>query len=356
MQRRNRSRSPRTVCDQWRANPLVNPRTGRRIVAQGPTFRALQAECQAPAVVVPLVAARRSPRIRGRVAAPVAAARAESPCDRWRATPLVNPRTGRTISLNGPTYRALERECLEEVAVRAVSPVRRGRRRRDPSPVRRGRRRRASPPRRDPSPPRNTYGSRIMRILGEQYYRRGGPITVAELQTRIGDPNNLAQTLRAIRSLITDYYSINFVAGPTDLTSTVEYRPFNGADVRRNIVPIPQDRPAERALRMPDQVNRDARIKLGLEPRLSKQEKLQNLREECSDMTDPISIEDFEDLSDDDLATVVKIGDRPPKHCYKLENIRSHLTRQQRQGLENKDPLNPSYIIPRNEVREIMRN
>ena len=132
------------------------------------------------------------------------------------------------------------------------------------------------------------------------------------------------------------------------MASTVEYRVFNPADVfRRARDPSPpQDRPANQA----------ARIKLGLEPRLSKQEKLQNLREECSDMTDPISIEDFEDLSDDDLSTVVKIGDRPPKHCYKLENIRGHLNRQQRQGLEDKDPLNPSYIIPRNEVREILRN
>ena len=32
-------------------------------------------------------------------------------CEAWLANPLVNPRTGRAIKVNGPTYKALQKEC-----------------------------------------------------------------------------------------------------------------------------------------------------------------------------------------------------------------------------------------------------
>jgi hypothetical protein len=35
----------------------------------------------------------------------------EAECDQWRANPLVNPKTRKTIKLNGPTYKQILKHC-----------------------------------------------------------------------------------------------------------------------------------------------------------------------------------------------------------------------------------------------------
>jgi hypothetical protein len=40
------NKTPEQVCREWLANPLMNPRTGRRIQKDGPTYKALQDECK----------------------------------------------------------------------------------------------------------------------------------------------------------------------------------------------------------------------------------------------------------------------------------------------------------------------
>ena len=39
-------KTPEQVCREWLANPLINPRTGRTIQKNGPTYKALQNECR----------------------------------------------------------------------------------------------------------------------------------------------------------------------------------------------------------------------------------------------------------------------------------------------------------------------
>lgn len=71
-------------CDAWRATPLVNPRTGRRIKKNGPTYKVFVKECDL------------------------------DDCEKWRMNHLVNPTTGRRIKENGPTYKALIKDCEQK--------------------------------------------------------------------------------------------------------------------------------------------------------------------------------------------------------------------------------------------------
>ena len=35
----------KTICEEWRSNPLKNPRTGRTIKKDGPVYKKLNKEC-----------------------------------------------------------------------------------------------------------------------------------------------------------------------------------------------------------------------------------------------------------------------------------------------------------------------
>jgi len=85
------------ICDKWKLNKLVNPRTGRSIKPTGKVYAALKTECSDG-----------SPRrIRSRYSLK---------CIEWHNRPNINPETGRVIKINGPTYRKLEDECGSVVA------------------------------------------------------------------------------------------------------------------------------------------------------------------------------------------------------------------------------------------------
>jgi serine/threonine protein kinase len=92
-----------TICRKWTQSPLINPRTARKIKLDGPTYAALERECET------------KPK---RQHAPKAKI-----CDVWRSNPTVNPRTNRVIKINGPVYAALERECFERPRPRPRAPV-----------------------------------------------------------------------------------------------------------------------------------------------------------------------------------------------------------------------------------------
>ncbi len=90
------------------------------------------------------------------------------------------------------------------------------------------------------------------------------------------------------------------------------------------------------------------RARLGLKP-MSRAEKLADLQRNCSDMHDAISLEEFADMSDRDLARVVKIGPaKERKHCYSIDSLKPHFRTKMT------DPLNPSYVISPNERQVIM--
>lgn len=72
-----------TYCSEWLKNPLINPKTGRAIKRDGPTYKKLQKECE------------------------------DQACDKWEDNPRINPFTGRQISRSGPTYKKLVNSCSD---------------------------------------------------------------------------------------------------------------------------------------------------------------------------------------------------------------------------------------------------
>jgi len=119
-------------CDEWRANPSVNPYTNRYIKKGGKLYHKLEAECGTP----------HSNR------------KINLDCFEWHGDPSINPRTFRRIKAGGPAYRKLEKKCgSPSPHRRSPSPHRRS-----PSPRRKSPRRksprRKSPRRRSPSPRR----------------------------------------------------------------------------------------------------------------------------------------------------------------------------------------------------------
>jgi hypothetical protein len=75
-----------SICEMWLRDPLINPRTGRVITRNGPTFVKLEREC-----------GKKS--------------RSREDCHRWHKNPLKNPTTQRRIRAGAAVYKSLENEC-----------------------------------------------------------------------------------------------------------------------------------------------------------------------------------------------------------------------------------------------------
>lgn len=90
------------VCDKWKQDKSINPRTNRKIKPTGKVYKALEVECDDPGVP-------KSPRRPARRYSPK--------CLKWYNNPTVNPATNRKIKFDGPTYLQLEAECGTPTAV-----------------------------------------------------------------------------------------------------------------------------------------------------------------------------------------------------------------------------------------------
>ena len=91
------------VCDDFRTDPSVNPRTGRKIKIGGPVYAKLARECG------------------------TATTTNTTNCDAWKTNPEYNPRTGRKISRTGTVFKKLQQRCANStprppVASPPVSP------------------------------------------------------------------------------------------------------------------------------------------------------------------------------------------------------------------------------------------
>jgi serine/threonine protein kinase len=91
------------ICDKWKRNKSVNPRTNRKIKPTGKVYKDLEVECSGGSQYHRSV--RYSPK-----------------CLKWFNNPVVNPTTGRIIKIGGPTYKKIEKECGSPVG--ASSPTR----------------------------------------------------------------------------------------------------------------------------------------------------------------------------------------------------------------------------------------
>ena len=82
---------------------------------------------------------------------------------------------------------------------------------------------------------------------------------------------------------------------------------------------------------------------------------LTRLEQTCSDMSDPIFGDEFADLEDKELETVVMIGKDEKKHCYLLDSIYEAY----RQSILNdkipSDPMDPSHALTKAEIDDILK-
>ena len=95
-----------TVCEKWKQDPSVNPRTGRQIKPTGKVYKDLEIEC-----------ANESPSTgsapKGAVYIDPYAPQAGyvKDCVKWRENPGVSPITGKKLKIDGAAYKQWEEDC-----------------------------------------------------------------------------------------------------------------------------------------------------------------------------------------------------------------------------------------------------
>jgi hypothetical protein len=99
-------------CDDWIANKLVNPITGRKILQGKPVYNDFKKHCtvksKSPIVEVKKVKSK-SP-----IVAEIKGKYTKKQCDDWIANKLVNPITGRKILQGKPVYNDLKKHCTNK--------------------------------------------------------------------------------------------------------------------------------------------------------------------------------------------------------------------------------------------------
>lgn len=86
----------RRLCNQWLAEPLINPETGLAIERDGPTFNDWKNRC----IQLGIKGIPKATRVMS-----------WRKCQEWLKNPDINPDTGREIKKDGPTWKWLEKEC-----------------------------------------------------------------------------------------------------------------------------------------------------------------------------------------------------------------------------------------------------
>lgn len=98
------------ICDQWKQDKSINPRTNRKIKPTGKVYKALEVEC----------ATTKSPGGKSPGGSPKRPGRGQDPyspkCFKWHNNPGINPITDRKIKIGGPTYQKLEEACGSSLA------------------------------------------------------------------------------------------------------------------------------------------------------------------------------------------------------------------------------------------------
>jgi hypothetical protein len=86
------------LCKKWLQNKLENPETGQIIEYNGPTFKKWKERCKA--------SIDNSKKIKQETIT-------FASCQQWKKNPLINPQTGRSIKINGPTFKEFEKTCAQ---------------------------------------------------------------------------------------------------------------------------------------------------------------------------------------------------------------------------------------------------
>lgn len=68
---------------------------------------------------------------------------------------------------------------------------------------------------------------------------------------------------------------------------------------------------------------------------------------QCHTDSDGITAEQFEDMTDEELSTVIRLGSG---NCYKAESLFGWYKANQEKGKQTTDPMNPSYILTKRDI------
>ncbi len=82
-----------------------------------------------------------------------------------------------------------------------------------------------------------------------------------------------------------------------------------------------------------------------------KERLLKELIETTNSYIEPVTLENFEDMSEDDLNNLILIGNERIRHAYRPETLYFQYTA--RQGRNLTDPLNPSYKITSEDIERV---
>lgn len=88
-------------------------------------------------------------------------------------------------------------------------------------------------------------------------------------------------------------------------------------------------------------------------PSVPREQLLEELRQECYNEDDPVTMEAFADLPVEELRNVVRVGPGPRKHCYQLESIFGVYKTGRDAGRAPRDPLNRSHSLTNAETANI---
>lgn len=82
-----------------------------------------------------------------------------------------------------------------------------------------------------------------------------------------------------------------------------------------------------------------------------KERLLKELAETTNSLIEPVTLENFEDMSEDDLKGLILIGNESVRHAYRPESL--YFQYVSRRGRNLRDPLNPSYEITKDDLERV---
>jgi len=215
-----------------------------------------------------------------------------SVCNRWLQNKTVNPRTNRAITSTGSVYKALRREC--------PSP------RRSPPPARR----RSPPPARQNSPARRSP---------VQYRRSRGKVLMRDCTA----PKRWVKGTRQAPGYCEEPMTPKRKS-PTPLRQSLNKK--KSPTPKKNVLSA---------------------------SKLSKSEILEQIALTCYEMSDPIAMEDFEDMEVDELRNLIYIGEEQKKHCYTLDTMFYVIDTAVKEGKVPMDPINRDRPLSRAEIEQV---
>ena len=80
---------------------------------------------------------------------------------------------------------------------------------------------------------------------------------------------------------------------------------------------------------------------------------IKSIKSQCHNDADPITMDNFDDVSLQQLQNMVKIGKGNKKHCYLLESIYEHYKTAVMSRKTVKDPMDPSHELTMEEISDI---